>query len=98
MFDIADGNMLAMCFGMACVLNTNQQPVFCQGVFDKTVGNMRAMCFVLKQQPPLHLCPNMGAAEKKEASVTWGLMNISNSIQKYFQLNPKYFQLNPKYF
>ena len=45
------------------------------------------MCFVLKQQPPLHLGPNMGAAEKKEVFVTFCLMNIFNSIQKYFHID-----------
>ena len=72
------------CVSARVVLKTHisTTTVFCQGVFDKTVGgNMRAMCFVLKQQQPLHLRPNMDAAEKKEANVTWCLMNISNSIQ-----------------
>ena len=57
-------------------------------MFDKTVGDMRTMCFVLKQNPPLHLCPNMGAAKKKEARVTHSAAEYS----KYNHSNLEYLE------
>ena len=53
---------------------------------------------------PLHLCPNMGAAEKKEACVTCCLMNISDSTQSISnsiricsvnQIRSRYKMVNP---